>query len=104
MAYDFENEKVRALSNRIKIKVIRPPEKTKSGLYLPNQADVENSQSPPNYGIVQSIGKDVTLDIQVGDEIIFDPRGLDAYVRMDYHSEAEFFILDKFVFAVVEKN
>lgn len=101
MSYDFKNEKVRSLGGRVHVKLVKPPSITEGGIHLlDNQV---SSDVPGNRGEVLSVGDDVKLNIKIGDVIVFDPRGLDPYVRRNFKDDEEAFINHTYIFAVIEK-
>lgn len=65
---------IKPLGERVVIKVLESEEKTKSGIYLP-----DNAKEKPQMGIVQAVGNGklldngqrVPLDVKEGDKVLF---------------------------------
>lgn len=65
---------IKPLGERVVIKVLESEEKTKSGIYLP-----DNAKEKPQMGIVQAVGagkvldngQRVPLDVKEGDKVLF---------------------------------
>lgn len=65
---------LKPLGDRVVIRVLEQEEKTASGIFLPDTAKEKPSQGEVvavGPGKVQDDGKRVTLDVKVGDKIIF---------------------------------
>jgi chaperonin GroES len=59
------------LGNRIMVKVTQPESMTKGGIVVPDGA-----KEKKNTGVVVTVGKGVTEDIEVGDMVMFMPFGV----------------------------
>lgn len=62
--------KLKPLTNHIIIEAIKPEEKTKSGIILPNA-----KEDSPDQGIVIAISSDEKIEVKVGDKVIFSKYG-----------------------------
>lgn len=65
---------LKPLGDRVVIRVLEQEEKTASGIFLPDTAKEKPSQGEVvavGPGKLQDDGKRVTLDVKVGDKIIF---------------------------------
>jgi co-chaperonin GroES (HSP10) len=59
---------VRAILDRVFIRLDKKETATKGGIFLPETVDAER-----NIGVVEGIGDDVKADIKIGDRVLFHP-------------------------------
>lgn len=59
---------VKAVMDRVFIRLDKKETATKGGIFLPETAD-----SDRNIGVVESVGEDVSDEIKVGDRVLFHP-------------------------------
>lgn len=62
--------KLKPLTNHVIIEPVKPEEKTKSGIILPNMGE-----DTPDEGIVIAIGSDEKIEVKMGDRVIFTKFG-----------------------------
>ncbi|MDD4358849.1 MAG: co-chaperone GroES [Candidatus Pacebacteria bacterium] len=62
--------KLKPLTNHVVIEAIKPEEKTRSGIVLPQSGD-----ETPDQGTVVAIGSDPKIEVKVGDKVIFSKYG-----------------------------
>lgn len=100
--YDYENESIRPIGGKVYLKLILPPTITEGGIHLLDGTQTKNAEQICNRGEVMGVGEDVKLNIKVGDTVVFDPRGLDPFIRSNYKDFNEAFIQSQHIFAVVD--
>ncbi|MDD2909832.1 MAG: co-chaperone GroES [Candidatus Pacebacteria bacterium] len=62
--------KLKPLTNHVVIEPVKPEEKTKSGIVLPNMGE-----ESPEQGRVIAIGSDEKIEVKVGDKVVFSKYG-----------------------------
>jgi chaperonin GroES len=62
--------KLKPLTNHVVIEPVKPEEKTRSGIVLPNIGE-----ESPDQGTVVAIGSDEKIEVRVGDKVIFSKYG-----------------------------
>jgi chaperonin GroES len=62
--------KLKPLTNHVVIEPVKPEEKTKSGIVLPNMGE-----ESPEQGKVIAIGSDEKIEVKVGDKVVFSKYG-----------------------------
>lgn len=62
--------KIKPLTNHVVIEPVKPEEKTKSGIVLPNMGE-----ESPEQGRVIAIGSDEKIEVKVGDKVVFSKYG-----------------------------
>lgn len=62
--------KLKPLTNHVVIEPVKPEEKTKSGIVLPNM-----EEESPEQGRVIAIGSDEKIEVKVGDKVVFSKYG-----------------------------
>lgn len=62
--------KIKPLTNHVVIEPVKPEEKTKSGIVLPNMGE-----ESPEQGRIIAIGSDEKIEVKVGDKVVFSKYG-----------------------------
>ncbi|MGI6341336.1 MAG: co-chaperone GroES [Minisyncoccales bacterium] len=62
--------KLKPLTNHVVIEPVKPEEKTKSGIVLPNMGE-----ESPEQGRIIAIGSDEKIEVKVGDKVVFSKYG-----------------------------
>jgi chaperonin GroES len=69
---------IRPLKDRVLLRPLKQPEKTKSGIFLPESA-TEKSQQAVVVGVgpgcLDDNGKKIPMDVKVGDKVLYEKFG-----------------------------
>lgn len=87
--------KVKPLDDRVLLKVAPPEEKTKGGIYLPQTAQEKTQE-----GIVVEIGDSESINVKVGDRVIYD-KYAGTSIKIDEEEHLLLRITD--ILAIVER-